>query len=180
MTNLATGTQPSPVSLFVPPGYEMVWSIIFLAIFAVIFMRLIYPKMARVLDERHDRIEGGLAQAEKAQEEADRLREQQEQLLAAARKEAAEIRENARNEGVRIIEEAKQRASLESERVLGAGRQQLEAERTQASAQLRGEVGSLASTLASKIVGESLSDDERSRRVIDRFLDELESSSVGK
>jgi F-type H+-transporting ATPase subunit b len=39
-------------------------------------------------------------------------------------------------------------------------------------------VGTLASDLASKIVGESLTDDERSRRVIDRFLDDLESSQT--
>ena len=90
------------------------------------------------------------------------------------------MREKAREEGTRIIEEARTRASLETERMIGLGKQQIEAEQAQASAELRGEVGSLASTLASKIVGESLTDDERSRRVIDRFLDELESSTAAK
>ena len=98
--------------------------------------------------------------------------------LTAARQEAAGIREKAREDGARIVEEARSRADAESERILGAGRQQLSAERQSASAQLRGEVGTLASDLASKIVGESLTDDERSRRVIDRFLDDLESSQT--
>lgn len=62
--------------------------------------------------------------------------------------------------------------------MLASGRQQLLAERQTASTQLRGEVGTLASELASKIVGESLNDDERSARVIDRFLADLESSQV--
>ena len=62
--------------------------------------------------------------------------------------------------------------------MLASGRQQLTAERIAASHELRGEVGTLASDLASKIVGESLTDDERSRRVIDRFLDDLESSQA--
>jgi F-type H+-transporting ATPase subunit b len=44
--------------------------------------------------------------------------------------------------------------------------------------QLRGEVGSLATELASRIVGESLDDDERQRRVVDRFISELESSDT--
>ena len=39
---------------------------------------------------------------------------------------------------------------------------------------LRTEVGTLATQLASKIVGESLNDDERSNRVVDRFLADLE------
>ena len=180
LNTAATGDEVDPLSLFLPPAFELAWALIFLVIFAVIFMKLVLPKMTAILDERSQKIEGGLRQAEIAQQEADRLKDTQEQELAAARREAAEIRENARAEGARIIEEAKTRADLESERVLNAGREQLAAERSQASAQLRGEVGSLASTLASKIVGESLDDDERSRRVIDRFLDELESSNAGK
>ncbi|MDO5645394.1 MAG: F0F1 ATP synthase subunit B [Dermabacter sp.] len=177
-TAAGEGVDANPVLLFIPPWFELFWALFFLIVFAVIFIKLVLPKMTAVLDERAERIEGGLEKAEQAQQEADRLKETQEQELAAARREAAEIRENARQEGARIIDEAKSRAGLESERVLGAGRQQLEAERTQASAQLRGDVGSLASTLASKIVGEALTDDERSRRVIDRFLDDLESSSA--
>ena len=39
---------------------------------------------------------------------------------------------------------------------------------------LRSEVGTLATTLAGKIVGEALNDDERSARVVDRFLADLE------
>lgn len=168
--------EANPAGLFLPPTFEVIWSVIFLAIFAVLFMKYVLPKMTTILDERAAKIEGGLAQAEKAQEEADQLKATQERELAAARREAADIREAARQEGARIIDEAKQRASAESDRVLVAGRQQLDAERTQAAQQLRNEVGTLASTLASKIVGESLNDDERSTRVIDRFLDELEAA----
>jgi F-type H+-transporting ATPase subunit b len=41
-------------------------------------------------------------------------------------------------------------------------------------AQMRAEIGTLATTLASRIVGESLEDDERARRTVDRFLADLE------
>src|SRR5919202_1945831 len=58
-----------------------------------------------------------------------------------------------------------------------AAQQQLQAERQQTLVQLRGEVGRLAVDLASRIVQESLADDERQRRVVDRFLSELEQSS---
>ena len=42
------------------------------------------------------------------------------------------------------------------------------------SSSLRAEVGTLATELASRIVGEALADSARQSRVIDRFLDELE------
>ncbi|MCS6710916.1 F0F1 ATP synthase subunit B [Brachybacterium sp. EF45031] len=178
--NLAEGTETAVPGwqILLPQLQELVWTLIFLAIFAGVFMKFILPRLNAVLDERAERIEGGLKKAEQVQQEADRLRDNQEQELAAARQEAAAIREKARQDGARIVEEAKARAEAESDRVLTAGRQQLAAERTTAEHQLRGEIGTLASDLAARIVGESLSDDERARRVIDRFLDDLESTGT--
>lgn len=168
--------EVSGTRLLIPDVPEIIWTLIFLVIFAVVFMKFVLPRLNAVLDERAERIEGGLAKAEQVQAEADRLKGEQESELAAARQEAAAIREKARHDGARIVEEAKLRAESESERVLTSGRAQLAAERQSASTQLRAEVGTLASELASKIVGESLQDDERSSRVIDRFLADLESS----
>ena len=51
------------------------------------------------------------------------------------------------------------------------------AERQAAVVSLRSEVGTLATTLAGQIVGESLNDDARSARVVDRFLADLEANS---
>ena len=50
----------------------------------------------------------------------------------------------------------------------------IEAERQQAITSLRNEVGALATELASKIVGESLEDQVRQSRIVDRFIAELE------
>jgi F-type H+-transporting ATPase subunit b len=55
---------------------------------------------------------------------------------------------------------------------------QIEAERKQAVASLRAEVGTLATSLAGRIVGESLDDEARQSRVVDRFLAELETQGA--
>lgn len=172
---LAEGV-PTGIGLLIPQIPEIIYTLVFLVIFALVFMKYILPRMNAVLDERASRIEGGLHRAEEAQAEADRLRAEHEDQLAAARQESAAMREQARQDGEKIVVEARQRAEAESDRILAQGRQQLAAERQAAAAQLRGEVGTLASQLAEKIVGEALSDDERSARVIDRFLADLESS----
>ena len=51
-------------------------------------------------------------------------------------------------------------------------------DRQRALASLRAEVGSLAVELASRVVGESLADEARQRRTVDRFLAELDGSSA--
>ena len=54
--------------------------------------------------------------------------------------------------------------------IVTSGHTQIEADRNQAQNALRQDVGRLAVDLASRIVGESLEDEARQRRVVDRFL----------
>ena len=61
-------------------------------------------------------------------------------------------------------------------RITAAAQAAIEAERQQAITQLRAEVGTLATELASKIVGEALDDQVRQSRIVDRFLSDLEKS----
>jgi F-type H+-transporting ATPase subunit b len=68
----------------------------------------------------------------------------------------------------------REQAQVESARIVEHGKAQIEAERQQAVTALRAEVGTLATTLAGRIVGESLDNDERSNRVVERFLADLE------
>ena len=96
--------------------------------------------------------------------------------LSDARGEAQKMREEARAEGAAIIEEMRAKAQEEATRITTAARASIEAERQQAMNALMQEVGAIATTLASKIVGESLEDQARQSRVVDRFLEDLERS----
>ena len=66
-------------------------------------------------------------------------------------------------------------AHAETERIAAAGRAQLDAQRSQIVAELRNDLGRVSVELASKVVGESLEDEARQRRTVERFLAELES-----
>ncbi|MDR7384151.1 F0F1 ATP synthase subunit B [Promicromonospora iranensis] len=170
--------EPSGISLFLPAGYDLFWSSVVIVIIAVVFYKMVLPRMNAVLDERASLIEGGIAKAEAAQQQADEALAKQQELLAQARSEAAQVREEARAEGTAIIKDLKAKASEEAERITETARRQIEADRQAASVSLRTEVGALATDLASKIVGESLEDSARQSRVVDRFLDELEASQA--
>ena len=73
----------------------------------------------------------------------------------------------------------REQAQSEASRIVEHGKAQIEAERQAAVASLRTEVGTLATTLAGRIVGESLDDDARQGRVVERFLADLESGTAG-
>ncbi len=76
--------------------------------------------------------------------------------------------------------EMREQAQTEASRIVDHGKTQIEAERQQAVTSLRAEVGTLATTLAGRIVGESLDDDARQSRVVQRFLADLETGTPGQ
>jgi F-type H+-transporting ATPase subunit b len=174
---LAAEGEPSP--LFPHPAELIVGMISFALLF--LFLRAkVFPMFEKVYSERRNAIEGGMERARRAEEEAQAALAQYREQLAEARHEASRLREDARVQGAAIIAEMREQAQAEARRITDGAHQQIEADKAQAITQLRTQVGALATDLASRIVGESLEDDARQRRVVDRFLDELESGSADR
>lgn len=166
------GHAPENPLGFVP--VEFVLSLVTFGILFFLIWKFVAPRFERTYAERTAAIEGGLEAAESKQAEADAKLAELERQLADARHEAARIREEAREQGAQIVAEMRQQAQTESARIVESGKAQIEAERQQAVTSLRAEVGTLATGLAGRIVGESLDDEARQSRVVERFLAELE------
>jgi F-type H+-transporting ATPase subunit b len=165
-----------PINPLLPATPDLIWgSLVFVVLF-ILFWRYVLPTYLKTLDERTAAIQGGIEKAEKAQAEAAELRQQYEAQVAAAREEAGRTREQARTEGAAIIAAMRTEAQAEAARIVESGHRQIEAERQQAMTQLRREVGRISVGLAERIVGETLTDDTRQQRVVDRFLADLESA----
>jgi F-type H+-transporting ATPase subunit b len=164
----------------VPAGSDLVWSAICFIVILVFFWKLVLPRMQKMLDERSAAIEGNIEKAGAAQQEAETLLEEYTAQLSDARSEAANIRDQAREDGKRILAEHKEQASTEAARITATAHAQIEAERHAAAVSLRGEVGSIALDLASGVIGESLSDDKKAAGIVDRFLADLEASDARK
>jgi F-type H+-transporting ATPase subunit b len=158
----------------VPDLTELIVGAITFGIIFVVLWRVLIPRLNQTLEERTDKIEGGLQRAEEAQAEADETLAKYREQLAEARHEAARLREQAREQGAQIIAEMREQAQAEARRLVDSAHAQIEADRQQALQSLRTEVGGLAVDLASRVVGESLTDEARQRRVVERFLDELD------
>ena len=151
-----------------------------IALFLIIWWvmaKKVVPMFEKTYAERTAAIQGGIEKAEKAQLEAAQALDEYKAQLASAREEASRIREEAKTQGASIISDMRSQAQEESTRLLANAKAQIEAERASAVGQLRSEVGGLATTLAGRIVGESLDDDERARRTVDRFIADLEAQS---
>ena len=171
MFDLAAEQLQNPL---LPNLTELIVGLITFGIIFVVLWRVLIPRLNQTLAERTDKIEGGLQRAEEAQTEANETLAKYREQLAEARHEAARLREQAREQGAQIIAEMREQAQAEGRRLVEAAHAQIEADRQQALQSLRTEVGGLAVDLASRVVGESLTDEARQRRTVERFLDELD------
>ena len=174
MTSLLIPYATNPL---LPDPVEIVMAIVFVIILTVIIAKFVVPQFEATYAERTAAIQGGMEKAEKAQAEAEAALKAVSGAAGRGPSEAAKIREEAKTQGTQIVAELREQAQAEASRIRLAAEAQLEAERTQVLTQLRSEIGGLATTLAGRIVGESLTDDERARRTVDRFLADLESDA---
>lgn len=173
VTLAADGEVGNPL---LPAAYDIIWSGVCFVIILLVVWRVALPRVTAVLDARSAAIEGNIAKADEAQKQAEAALEEYTRQLAEARTEAGEIREAAREDGKKIVAEAKDTATSEATRISASAHTQIEAERQAALVSLRSEVGTLALDLAGGVVGETLSEDARANAVVDRFLADLEAS----
>jgi F-type H+-transporting ATPase subunit b len=175
----AASPSPAPTTtkttnFLIPNGTFVAELVIFLVILFVIG-KYVVPFVNKALAARQEAIRLEFQELEDARAKLEATEAEYRDLIASARADAARQREEAREEGAQILADLRAQAQVESERIKQAAHQQIEAERARTVEALRAEVGSLAVELAGRVVGESLTDDARQRRVVERFLIEVES-----
>lgn len=175
VVRLAAEEGGVPETLF---QINLFWVIVsalnFILFFAIIWAFAFKPVSAMLAD-RKARIEQGLKDAEQAR--LDRANGEAERVatLAEARREANDILVRAQKvaQESRDADIAATKDELERMRVRATA--EIEAEKVRAIADVRAEVADLALLAASRVVGESMTDD-RQRRLVDEFLS---SSAIG-
>ncbi len=172
-TPSSTAVLPLESNFLVPNGTFLV-SLLAFAILIWIFGKYIIPPINNAMTSRQEAVRTQFAELDEAKSEARKAEADYKEQLNNAKHEAARIREEAREQGAQIVSEMRQQGESEKARIIDGAHTQIAAERQQAVASLRAEVGTLATTLAGRIVGESLVDDERQGRVVERFLADLE------
>ena len=155
-----------------PATNELVWGTVAFLLLLFLMYRTVFPSINKAFKDRRANIEGKLEEAEREREEAEQLLEHYRRRLRDAEDETQRILEEARSNAERVRRDLLAKAETDAGRELDRARQAIRAERDQAIRQLRNEVGTLAVELATRVVGDSL-DRERQLRLVDEYIDEL-------
>ena len=165
---------------FLVPNATIFVEVVLFFVLLGVLTKWILPPVVNAVQERQEMARARLAEAEEASRRLAEAEAGYQKALAEARHEAGRIREEARAQGAAVIAEARERAQEEADAIFADARRRIEADRRQAFERLRGEIGTLATELAGRVVGEPLTDVAGRDRLIDRFLAEVEGEAGGE
>jgi F-type H+-transporting ATPase subunit b len=156
-------------------GWKLIVQLISFAIFIILLWKLGGGPIARMLDQRQDKIREGMEAADRMKAELQATAAKNEEVLRQARADAQQILVDARATGDAQIARAKEEAERQGEEYLTRARQTLQSETEMARQQLRQEIADLAVSAATKIVRKEL-DPAAQARLIEETLTEASTS----
>ena len=140
--------------------------------FVVFCMKYVWPPIMAAMQERTNKIAEGLAAADRASHDLELAKEKAVERLKEAKEEAAVIIDAANKRGNQLVEEAKQAAIVEAQRVKASAQAEIEQETNRAREHLRGQVAALSLAGAEKILGAAI-DPKAHAELVDQLATEL-------
>lgn len=135
-------------------------------------MKYVWPPLFDSLEQRKKKIAEGLAAAEKGHEEIKLAEKKAKRLLIDAKEESAGIINLAQKRANEIVEESKETAKKEGERLLQAAKAQIEQEIQQTKESLRKEISALALSAAEQILGAEV-DKTKHKEILNKVSKQL-------
>jgi F-type H+-transporting ATPase subunit b len=141
----------------------------------VVLTKLLYRPLLGALEGRTAAIQQQLAEAQAAREEAQRALGAMEERIRTAQADAQALRERALREAAELRDRLSAEARQEAARLIEGAQAQVSQEVRRARAELRAEVGVLATQIAERLIRKSLNDEDH-QRILREALARIESA----
>ncbi|OFW60797.1 MAG: ATP synthase F0 subunit B [Actinobacteria bacterium RBG_16_64_13] len=162
----------------ISPGL-FIWSVITFLILVGLLYKFAFNPLMRLQKARQDSIHEAINDAERLRDEAQDLLINYKQQLAEAREEAATIMDRARKAGESTKAEVLEEARVQAEATLAKARQQIERDTNQALQKIREEVADLTVAATEKVARTSLSGEDQ-LRLIREAINEIDLSKISE
>ncbi len=158
----------------VTPGIGLIfWTTFIFLVLLVVLRAFAWKPILNAVKVREGSIRSALMSAEKAKEEMQKLKADNEIILNEARAERDAMIRDARDVKDKVIAEAKDKAGLEAKKIVEQARITIQNEKVSAIDEIKKQVAVLSVEIAEKILREQLAEDKDQKALIDRMLDEV-------
>lgn len=146
--------------LKVDPGL-LLWTIITFFVLVVLLWKTAWKPIVEALDARAEKIRGDIDNAERARQEAEKVFAQHKQMMDNAKNEASDIIVKGREEAERMKNEIVEKAGKEARDTVDRARKEIELAKDKALSDIKTEIVTLSTDIASKIIGKSINSSDQ-------------------
>ena len=158
------------MSLVTPAVGLMFWTCIVFTLLVILLKKFAWKPILSAVDDRNEKINSALEAAERAKIEIENLNNDNERILLEAKSERDQLLKEARDIKDVIIKEAKEKASLESEKILNSAKDQINNEKMKALTELKNSVAALSIDIAEKVLRNELKEKTNQKQFINGIL----------
>lgn len=161
------------MELITPQLGLIFWMTLTFLVLLFILGKFGWPVITNMISERETLIENSLNEAQKARDEMEQLKFNNEVLFKQAMEERDEILKEARLFGETQKEEARLKAQEEAQRIIASARESINYEKLQALTELKNQIASFSIDIATKILEEELDKNDTKIRVIEKRVSDF-------
>jgi len=158
----------------IKPSFGLIfWMTISFGLVLYLLRKYAWKPILQSLRDRENTIADALNAANRARQDMENLKADNEKLLAEARNERDIILREARQAKEAIVGEARTRATEEADRLLRIARENIQNEKMAAITELKNQVANLSIEIAEKIMRTRLNDDEKQNALVHDLLEDV-------
>ena len=160
-------------SILTPDLGLLFWMLLaFLVVFFVV-AKFGFPVIIGMVENRKQYIDESLKKAHEASERLANIQKEGETMLQEARQKQAQILKEAADTRAAIVAQAKEKAREEGPRLIAEAKSEIESQKQAAISEIRAQMAELSVKVAEKILRKELDSDAKQMETIDRLLDEV-------
>lgn len=159
--------------LITPEPGLFIWSVVIFLIFFLLLRKLAWKPITEALAKREESIAQALQEAEKARQEMANLKSDNEKLLNEAKLEREKILKEAREMKESIIAEARENAKIEGDRMIQKAKEAIESEKNIALQQVKQQVAELSVEIAEKIIRKKFENPAEQQAIVSEYIKDI-------
>ena len=157
--------------IFNPFTSTLFWQIVAFVILWILLARFVFKPISNIIKKREEKISSSVNDADKLKEEAEKMLAEYRQKLDEARVQAQTIVEQSKTIGENLKNELVEKAKMESSQMIVEARKEIGRERDKALASIKENVVDLTLLATEKLIGKAMKEEDH-LKLIEESIEE--------
>lgn len=165
------------MSLLIPETGLLFWMLLAFGVVFFVLAKYGWPAIVNMVEERSDFINNSVKIAEEAHLQLENIKLTSDNILSETRQKQMDILQEGSALRAKMIDEAKEQANANAEKIIASARLEIQKERDLALGDIKRQVAELSLEIAEKIVRQQLGNNEEQRKLVEKLLEEIKIQS---